>query len=311
MARHDSCHEADREAGRRVLLPRREGPGPALRRGLLHRGADHRHLLPALLPGPHAGVPKRHVPPECRLSAGGWLPRVQALPPRRHARQPRLGRRGRRGRPGDAPDRRRRRRPGGCPRPGPSGRLHAPSPEPDPHRGGRRRSARARPRPPGPDGARADRDEQLLPGRCRVRRGLLQRPAVQRDDPRGLRRDADRAARASQRRPGDRHDVHAPRGPDAVRRTGAAAVPGRPRRPGSRGGGRGLVRPDPGPAPRHGHGAPRRPRRPDRRRDGVRPGHVRAAKTSATPRPPSSARGACWTPTATPSPWPTRSPATP
>ncbi len=42
------------EAGPRVLLPGGEVARPAVRRRLLHRGPDHRHLLPALVPGAHA-----------------------------------------------------------------------------------------------------------------------------------------------------------------------------------------------------------------------------------------------------------------
>ena len=44
--------EARPPPGPRVLLPRREVAGPALRRRLLHRGAHHRHLLPAVAARP-------------------------------------------------------------------------------------------------------------------------------------------------------------------------------------------------------------------------------------------------------------------
>ena len=101
--------------GRRVLLPGRQGPRPALRRGLLHRRAHHRHLLPPLLPGAHPGLRQRDLPPDVGGGTGGRVPGLQAVPARRHAGQPRLGRRRRHRRAGDAADRRR----GGRPRRGP------------------------------------------------------------------------------------------------------------------------------------------------------------------------------------------------
>ena len=53
---HDGGHD-QRDASRPgVLLPGREEPRPAVRRGVLHRRPHHRHLLPPILPGPHPGV---------------------------------------------------------------------------------------------------------------------------------------------------------------------------------------------------------------------------------------------------------------
>ncbi len=169
----DGCMETMTGAplpGRGVLLPRGEVARPSLRRGLLHRGADHRHLLPPVLPGPHAGVPQRHLPPERRLGPGRRLPRLQALPARRHPGQPRLGRRRDGGRPRHAADRRRGRRPRGRRRAGPPGRLHAATPHPAAHRRARRRPAGAGPGPSRADRAGARRDHRPRLRRRRVRR---------------------------------------------------------------------------------------------------------------------------------------------
>ena len=112
-------------------------------------------------------------------------------------------------------------------------RLHLAPPDPDPHRRARRRPAR-----PGPGQARADRpgparDHRAGLRRRRVRRRLQQRPAVQRHDPRGLRRDADPAARPARRaaRPGGtlqlRLAVRTPfAGPALLRFLATRAVPG-------------------------------------------------------------------------------------
>ena len=48
------------------VLPRGEGPRPALRRHVLHRRPHHRHLLPALLPGDHPAAAQRGVLPDRR-----------------------------------------------------------------------------------------------------------------------------------------------------------------------------------------------------------------------------------------------------
>ena len=148
---HESCYS------------RREVARPPLRRRLLHRGAHHRHLLPAQLPGADAGVQERHLLPDGRSRAGRRLPGLQALPPRRHPGQPRLGRRRRRGRSRDAADRRRRRRPRGRRGPGPPGRLHLAPPHPAAHR-----PARAPARSPWPGrSARRPRGPWSRPPTCR------------------------------------------------------------------------------------------------------------------------------------------------
>ena len=215
------CHDdSDPQARPRGLLPRRELAGPALRRRLLHRGPHDRHLLPPLVPGPDAGGAQRGVPPDGGRGPGGRVPGVQALPARRHARQPRVGRRRRRRRPGDAADLRRRRRPRGRRRAGRARRLHATPPEPAAHRRARRRPAGPGPRASGADGARAHRDDRPAVRGDRLRGRLREHPAVQRHDPRGLRALADRAPRASRRRASlDGHGDHAAGRPDAVRRS--------------------------------------------------------------------------------------------
>ena len=98
------------------------------------------------------------LPPDRGQRPRRRLPRLQALPARRHARQPRVGRRRRRRRPGDAADRRRPRRPRGRRRARPPRRLHAAPPRPAAQPGARRRAARAGPRPPRADRPGADRD---------------------------------------------------------------------------------------------------------------------------------------------------------
>ena len=203
-----------------VLLPRGEVPRPPLRRGLLHRGPHHRDLLPAVLPGAHARFCERHLPPQRGRRPGRRLPGLQALPARRDAGESRLGRRGHGGRPCDAADRRRGGRPGGRRRAGAPRRLHVPAPEPDPGRRARRGAARPRPGPPRPDRARPDRDDRVDLRRRRLRGRLLQRAAVQRHRARGVRRVADRAARAARRPTGDGHGEHAARGAHARSRAG-------------------------------------------------------------------------------------------
>ncbi len=106
-----------------------------------------------------------------------------------------------------------------------------------PHRRARRRTARAGPGPTGPDRARADRDDRADLRRHRVRLGLLEHPAVQRHDPRGVRRDARpqlRGGRGGRAATGTVTMRLAVRTPFAGR--GAARVPRRPRRAGRRGG---------------------------------------------------------------------------
>ena len=216
-----------------------------------------RPSCPARTPG--AG--QRHVPPERRGRPGRRLPRLQALPPRRDARQPRLGRRRRRRRPRDAADRRRRRRPRGRPRAGRAPRLHPAPPDPAAHRRARRRAAGPGPREAGADRAGADRDHRADLRRHRVRGGLLQRPPVQRHDPRGLRQHAVRPPRSSGRPGHHRHGHHAARRAHAVRRLRAARLPRHPGDPGRGGRGRRLVLPHARAPARHRTGPARDPRR--------------------------------------------------
>ena len=106
------------------------------------------------------------------------------------------------------------------------------APDPAAHRGARRRAARAGPRPARADRAGADRDDRPDLRRRRVRRRLRQRAAVQRHGARGVRRHADRAARAARPaadRPAGTVD-HAARRPHAVRRPGAARTSSPPAR---------------------------------------------------------------------------------
>ena len=148
-------------------------------------------------PGAHAQARERallRAPPQrrrrpgfrackrCRPDATPGLARVGP------ARGPRRAR--------DAPDRRRRGRPRGRRRARASPRLHR-APRPPPARRGRRRgAARARPRPARADRAHPARDDRAADHRRRVRRRLSERAPVQRDDPGGVRADAERAARA-------------------------------------------------------------------------------------------------------------------
>lgn len=53
------------------------GQRRSLRRSLLHRGGDHRHLLPAELPGGPAEGQERALSSERRFGAGGRLPGLQ------------------------------------------------------------------------------------------------------------------------------------------------------------------------------------------------------------------------------------------
>ena len=180
-----------------------------------------------------------------------------------------------------------------------------------PHPGARRRPARAGPGQARPDRAGAARDHRPRCGRRRVRGRLQQRPAVQRHGPRGLRRDADPAARpdaarATRAAPSSSGSPYARRSRVARCSTFLAtrAVAGR------RGGHGHDVRPHP-PAARTAS-APSSSSstttpRTGRRRSCPRPS---GCPTCATSPPPSSAYAAWSTPTATRSRSATRSPAT-
>ena len=258
----------------RVLLPRGEVPRPALRRRLLLRGSHHRHLLPAVVPGPDPGVPQRHVLSEPGLAqAAGFRACKRCLPDATPGspdwdvaataagRAMRLIADGvvdREGVEGLA------QRVGYTPR-------HL---VPDPHRGARRRPAGPGPREARADRAGADRDHRPQLRRRRVRGRLLQRPAVQRHRARGLRRDAHRAARPA-RRPGrTRHGDRAAGRAHAVRGHGTARLPGDAGDPGRRGRRARLVRPHARAAARDGHRAARPTRCAGAGPDGVRHGDV-------------------------------------
>ena len=73
------------------LLPRRAVARPALRRVVRHRRDLDRHLLPAELPGPHAAPAQRPLPADGRRRPAGRVPRLQAVPARRHAGAHRSG----------------------------------------------------------------------------------------------------------------------------------------------------------------------------------------------------------------------------
>ena len=90
---------------------------------------------------------------------------------------------------------------------------------PPAHRGARRRPARPGPRPARPDRPGADRDHRPGVRRRRLRGRLRQRPAVQRHDPRGLRRRTrPSCAGAAAGHPTGGHGRAAAGRPDAVRR---------------------------------------------------------------------------------------------
>ena len=90
-----------------TLLPRRRRPRRPVRRALHHRRADHRDLLPAVLPGHHAQAGQRRVPAHRGGRPAARLPGLPALPARRGARLAGVEHPRRPGRPGHAPDHRR------------------------------------------------------------------------------------------------------------------------------------------------------------------------------------------------------------
>ena len=258
-------------ARRRAALPGRGQQGPPLRRRVLHRGDLDRHLLPAVLPGDHAEAGEHAVLPQRGGGPGGGLPGLQAVPPGRLPRLARVEHPGRHGGPGDAADRRRGGRPGRRRGPGPAARLRAAPGAPAGHRRTGRRTARHRPRAARADGADPDRDHRAAAVRDRLRGRLRQHQAVQRDHPRGLRGDPDRAAAGARPgatdppaaaaalsgRGGARADP-APAGlPGPDRRGADAGLPGRPGHPGGGGGARGPVPADHHAAERAGDLVPR------------------------------------------------------
>ena len=156
---------------------------------LLTRRPHHRHLLPAVLP-------RDHPPPAQRLGffptaagrAGSRLQRLSPVPARRHTRFAGVGRRCRRRVARDATGLRRRRRARGHRRAWQGHWLLDQPAQPRRHPGVRRRPARARPLASRADGASAHRDHGTHLHRHRLRGRVRQRAAVQRHDPRGVRR---------------------------------------------------------------------------------------------------------------------------
>ena len=105
-----SCMSPARAAaGPRCLLPRAEGARCALRRQLLHRRDQHRHLLPAGLPGAHAAARELPLLRPRRAGRGAGFRPLPALPARAGAAGAALvaaGRERRAGPAGGAPARR-------------------------------------------------------------------------------------------------------------------------------------------------------------------------------------------------------------
>ena len=283
--------------------------------GVFYTGGHlDRHLLPAVLPGDHAGPeatsPSTARPPPRRPPASG--PASAACPTPRPGspdwdvaadvagRAMRLIADGVVER--DGVD--------GLAAPG---RLHPAAPAAAAHRRARRRPAGPGPGPPRAERPDPHRDHRDAVRRRRLRGRLRQRPAVQRHDPRGLRRHARPSCAAGSpaapaRRPGRlelRLPVRAPyAGGEVLRFLAAHLVPGvEAERPG-------LVRAH-AVACRTGRPRPADASRPttgDRHR--VRALRADRRTTCATSAPPSSAAAGCSTPTATRSRSTTSSPTT-
>ena len=179
---------------RRRLLPRDRNPRRPLRRAAVRCGEDHRHLLPADLPGADAQARERALLPHRRGGAGSRLSALPALPagdlarPRRLAR--RLQHRLARARPdrGRRAGRGRRRGPGRAAR-----RRRAPAPAAVPP-APRRLADRGRPDAARAAGQAADPRDPPADDRGGDGGRLRQRAALQRDLPAALRPPARRAA---------------------------------------------------------------------------------------------------------------------
>ncbi|MGC0373720.1 hypothetical protein RKD28_001236 [Streptomyces sp. SAI-229] len=220
-----SLRHAEGDAHRhRALRARRAVEGRAVRRLVLHRRPDHRHLLPAELPGGPAQGREHGLPPERGGLPAGRVPGLQTLPARHQPRLTGVEPAGRRGGPRHAPDRRRRRRPRRRHRSRRPARLQHPAGRtPAPRRAGRG-PPRARPRPARPDRAAPHRDHGTADGGDRLRGRLLLRPHLQRHRPRGLRTHPGRTAR-----PGT--EEHLPHHPRSAVVAPAVPGPAQPRQP--------------------------------------------------------------------------------
>ncbi len=174
----------------RPLLRGGKEQGSALRRLVLLRRHVDRDLLPSELSGPDARTRASAVLRHCGRGAARWLPRLSSLPSRRHAGLTRMGPQGRRGGAGHAPDPRRRGGPRRCRGSGSASGLQLPTAAPADDRGDRhwptgRGQGATQSDCPHPVG-----EHRPSRGRHRVRRGLRERPTVQRHVAPDLRRHA-------------------------------------------------------------------------------------------------------------------------
>ena len=132
--------------------------------------------------------------PDGGRGAAGRVPRLQAVPAGRLARLPRVERPVGRRRARHAADRGRRRGPGRGARARGAPRLLAAPGRAGADRRGRRGAAGAGPGAAGADRPDSGRDDHAADGRHRVRGRVHLHPPVQRDDARGVRHAAERAA---------------------------------------------------------------------------------------------------------------------
>ena len=211
--------------------------GRPVRRSLLHRRGDHRHLLPAELPRRHPAAPNVRFYPTAAAAQRAGFRACKRCRPDATPGSPRVGRRGptsSAGRCVSSPTAWSTARaskgwpPGSGTRP--SSRAGAVGP-------GRRRAPRAGPGPAGADRPAADRDDR----RCRSprwrSRPASQHPPVQRHHPARLRYDAVRTSRplsgteaGGSRRDRCRGDDGTARGAAAVRRGTRCCGSSAPRR---------------------------------------------------------------------------------
>ena len=183
-----------KRAGRRRLRARPPVARRALRRPLLHRRRDNRHLLPAGLPGPAAEGRQR---PLLRLRGRRGSRRLSPLPavPARdgagHAGMERIPGHGA---AGAAPDRRRGPRRCRRRRTGPATRRQPTASAPTLRPPRRRVAGTGRFDVPPPPGQTADRRHRPAVHRGRAGRRIRKRPPLQRRAAPGIRPHAARAA---------------------------------------------------------------------------------------------------------------------